>query len=421
MRHRSQGMVNLSQEHSLHSIEVEACTLYLSTVAARGWGLNLLGESASAGLLANLFKCCYDLNGERYVWWTWDKRENSHMLHLWKRLAGVASCHALFSGWLSRKNFSTINSIRRHLPMLEAHQGYVLKTLASTLDGFHETLSNISNPFLSGAVVASLSFVSLPVLVCFIRNRSYKLFMLMGLVQALRSSRTGVKKLDNIGLVRALIVYFAVQICCSIIGNAKQHFSTSKHEPFSPANPTNARYEIVGAKQVALEHKLLKYQEALVQLQSFIERNTDNLEEVKKTNTEAIELSLKAMERLESSIREHPSTGRREVYEQVVTSTEERVDLLNEQIKTKQRHAKTVTEHLKAKEQSICKNIAGLERSIRELEYDPSGKPVVAAHPFGPNRSWYTVKGSLDTPLAEKITVCGVALVGICAFAKSMI
>jgi len=62
----------LSPRLALYTIEANAVSLYVSLVAAKRFGLGGgLREAALAGILTCLFQSSMDINGTRFVWWTW--------------------------------------------------------------------------------------------------------------------------------------------------------------------------------------------------------------------------------------------------------------------------------------------------------------------------------------------------------------
>eukprot|EP00756_Hemistasia_phaeocysticola_P065910 Hpha_TRINITY_DN8877_c0_g1::TRINITY_DN8877_c0_g1_i1::g.141412::m.141412 len=72
---QAQGSVMITPRLPLYIVEMYACVMYYAPVAAsllsRSAGLNPVAQACVTGLLAHLYYGVYDVNGPRYLWWTW--------------------------------------------------------------------------------------------------------------------------------------------------------------------------------------------------------------------------------------------------------------------------------------------------------------------------------------------------------------
>lgn len=72
---QAQASVMITPRLPLYIVEMYACVMYYAPVAAslfsRSMGMNPIGQACLTGLLAHLYYGVYDVNGPRYLWWTW--------------------------------------------------------------------------------------------------------------------------------------------------------------------------------------------------------------------------------------------------------------------------------------------------------------------------------------------------------------
>eukprot|EP01062_Namystynia_karyoxenos_P002640 TRINITY_DN10932_c0_g1_i1.p1 TRINITY_DN10932_c0_g1~~TRINITY_DN10932_c0_g1_i1.p1 ORF type:complete len:492 (+),score=112.86 TRINITY_DN10932_c0_g1_i1:87-1478(+) len=72
---QAQGNVMITPRLPLYVVEMYASVMYYPPVAAslcsRSMGINPVGQACLTGLLAHLYYGVYDVNGPRYMWWTW--------------------------------------------------------------------------------------------------------------------------------------------------------------------------------------------------------------------------------------------------------------------------------------------------------------------------------------------------------------
>ncbi len=68
---QAQGTVMLTPRLPLYIPCVYICFMYFPTVSVWRLGLPRLAQAALTGLLAELFYAPYDINGAKFLWWTW--------------------------------------------------------------------------------------------------------------------------------------------------------------------------------------------------------------------------------------------------------------------------------------------------------------------------------------------------------------
>jgi hypothetical protein len=72
---QGQASIMITPRLPLYIVEMYACVMYYAPVAAslfaRSTGMNPVGQACLTGLLAHLYYGVYDVNGPRYLWWTW--------------------------------------------------------------------------------------------------------------------------------------------------------------------------------------------------------------------------------------------------------------------------------------------------------------------------------------------------------------
>jgi len=72
---QAQASVMITPRLPLYIVEMYASVMYYAPVAgslfSRHMGLNPVGQACVTGLLAHMYYGVYDVNGPRYLWWTW--------------------------------------------------------------------------------------------------------------------------------------------------------------------------------------------------------------------------------------------------------------------------------------------------------------------------------------------------------------
>lgn len=68
---QAQASVMITPRLPLYIVELYAAVLYSCSTAARRFKLSYPAETALCGLLAHLLYHTYDINGPRFLWWTW--------------------------------------------------------------------------------------------------------------------------------------------------------------------------------------------------------------------------------------------------------------------------------------------------------------------------------------------------------------
>ena len=115
---QAQATIMLTPRLPLYIVCMYVVLIYFSNTAARRYGLKSpLAESMLTGLLAAVLYGVYDLNGPRYLWWTWHDSDAA----IYERLGGApigstmwiltysCLCNLLFR-WCSRNGFHEITA-----------------------------------------------------------------------------------------------------------------------------------------------------------------------------------------------------------------------------------------------------------------------------------------------------------------------
>jgi hypothetical protein len=110
---QAQASVMITPRLPLYIVEMYACVMYYAPVAAslfsRSMGINPIGQACLTGRLAHLYYGVYDVNGPRYLWWTWHDGDPSISMRqanaplgssLW--ILTYCSLQAFLNSWILR-------------------------------------------------------------------------------------------------------------------------------------------------------------------------------------------------------------------------------------------------------------------------------------------------------------------------------
>lgn len=474
----AQGSVMLSSVTSLHTIELHAAVLYVSALAARRQrGLSALQQAALAGLYAHLLKLGYDVNGPRFLWWTWHDDDTSVSKRLltvpvssWMSTLALGAAHSLCFSWLGtvgsvgagRGDASVAVSLAPHLALLEQHHRALFTGVAAGADQFRAAVGDLSAPART-LVIATVSAAAAPALTGAAQvaaldtlgipsSKAYRLLLAaMALLAGSGSgsdsgsgsgSGSAPARSQDDGLLAALVVFLAVQVCNAVVGDAEKHVSTGAHQPFgkpgvisksslghprsdflsedSPKAASRDDFVIEGVKKACAQRDLRRFQEAKTQLDVFIQRNDMDVKELSSSHAEAMELQARAVKRLQESVLQSPSKGRTDVLDDLVDTTNARVEELDRRLQQKVREAEEVGQRLASKRQALELRIQDTERALVQMEFDSSGDEIVPASAFGPASAWYTARGkTAPRPVLEKAAVCAASAAGVLALANA--
>ena len=119
---QAQATIMLTPRLPLYIVSMYVVMIYYSNTAARRFGFaSPLAEAMMTGLLMSLLYGVYDLNGPRFLWWTWHDSDAAiyerlgrapvgstmwiltysclcNLLFRWCRRAGTNMCQELYSG-----------------------------------------------------------------------------------------------------------------------------------------------------------------------------------------------------------------------------------------------------------------------------------------------------------------------------------
>jgi hypothetical protein len=119
---QAQASVMITPRLPLYIVEMYACVMYYAPVAAslfsRSMGMSPVGQACLTGLLAHLYYGVYDVNGPRYLWWTWhdgdpaiSERQCNAPLgsSLW--ILTYCSLQSFLNSWILRANGARLTGV----------------------------------------------------------------------------------------------------------------------------------------------------------------------------------------------------------------------------------------------------------------------------------------------------------------------
>lgn len=259
----------LTPRMPLYIVEMYAAILYTSTTAARRFGLPYVSEAALCGLLAHLLYHTYDINGPRYLWWTWHdadpsigKRQLNAPIGSSMWILTYCALHAALSRWVNDSAAPSFRDLALQVSTLVEMQGKRLagerasqalrlaETAATKIDLLHEkllTLPTLVKIAFCGSVctplfmmgmgqfqLASLDVLGVPGV------RTYRMALFAYLCVLLRAfalkESTGPTVVSkqiqstNLMLFKAIACFYAMQMGVCAFGNPSAHVSTGCHQ-----------------------------------------------------------------------------------------------------------------------------------------------------------------------------------------------
>jgi len=462
----AQGTLMLSPTQSVHRIEVLAFVTYASAVCSEKLGVQgAFARAAMAGMLAHLLKMSYDVNGTRYLYHTWhdDDPEVAQRIFgvpvssFMKTLAATAA--TVFGvAWLGEERISVLKIIESQSLLMEEHHRSLLLNIAHLLDRTRDVVGNFGTfstmsccaafssaitPLLTGfAQIASLDSLGGPTL------RSYKVLLYTFAITAfmgMHKSMTRETRLVSIdeSLLKTVFCFAVIQSCISVVGNPQRHTSTGTHQPFgkpgvlkpslgsqlrteflsdsSPSGKSREDFQIEGIEIRSLEKKIAASVEELEQLQVFMTRNNEDVEEFSSSYNEATVLRQKALDRLEQSFKNRPSMGSEELFQSLSKCSQQQIDAVAQKLKLKLQEAQNHRSELQMKEVALQNTIRKYKLEFRGHLRDASGQDIIPASEVGQNSLWYTIRGKMSPRMKhEKIATCISALFSVLAFGTAL-
>ena len=235
---QAQASVMLTPRLPLYIVEMYACLMYVSTSAARRYaGLGPYAQAALAGLLAHCFYGVYDVNGPRFLWWTWHDGDPA----IRKRRANAPYGSSL---WIL--TYVALHKLLRDgalAPRLRPTTKYWARAgkRAWQLAGAGLLCTPLFMGLMGALQLASRDTLGVP------GKRTYRLAvaLMAGLVargvhRAVRTAasagrhvrvvRTAAVKAADATLLRWLCAYFAAMAGCLAFGDPRKHVSTGVHQ-----------------------------------------------------------------------------------------------------------------------------------------------------------------------------------------------
>jgi hypothetical protein len=266
---QAQACIMVTPRMPLYIIEMYAAILYCSTTGARRFGLPYAPEAALCGLLAHLMYHPYDINGPRFLWWTWhdadpaiSKRHRNapYGSSIW--ILTYCALHAALNRWVNDRAAPSFKELAKQIIGLTegfikqvvgawASKGFRLaEFMAERVDLLHSKLvdapslakivfcGSVCTPMFMTAMgqlqIFSLDVIGIP------GKRTYRLAILLYTALLARAIRLGhsagptkvPKHIQeaNLVLFRALAVFYTVQSAVAVLGRPEQHVSTGCHQ-----------------------------------------------------------------------------------------------------------------------------------------------------------------------------------------------
>ena len=247
-----------------------AVIMYASTTAARRWNLPYASEAALTGLLAHFLYGTYDINGPRYLWWTWhdsDPAIGARQLNapigssVW--ILTYCAIHAAVNRWTNDASASLTRDLVQ--PLLNLLATVLKRPLPATLTNLATSLAaaidrvvharlvnapsllkivftgSVCTPLFMMAMgqfqIFSLDIIGVP------GQRTYR--FALALYAALLARAAVLKQFNplalptehreaNFRLLSWLSAFYAVQLTVAALGKPKAHLVTGCHQRVAP-------------------------------------------------------------------------------------------------------------------------------------------------------------------------------------------
>jgi len=267
---QAQGCIMLTPRMPLYIVEMYATILYCSTITARRFGVPYLPESALCGLLAHLMYHTYDINGPRYLWWTWhdgdpaiSKRQLNAPIGSSIWILTYCAIHAALNRWVNDWDAPRFTTLAKEI--VNAVEVFLKQTVgewtskilqfgifaADRMDAFHSILlrfPSLMKILFCGSVCTPLFMIAMGQLQIFSVDtigvpgkRSYRLAIALYLGLLYRAYKLGQfnrgplpvsveEHKVNLALFKAIACFYAVQCVVSALGKPENHLSTGCHQ-----------------------------------------------------------------------------------------------------------------------------------------------------------------------------------------------
>jgi len=281
---QAQGSVMITPRLPLYIVEMYATIMYYAPVAAslfaRQKGLNPVAQACVTGILAHLLYGVYDINGPRYLWWTWhdgdpaisERQANAPLgSSLW--ILTYCSLQSFLNSWILRAkgarrlgvvaptdyDLSATSALKNVLGILPAFAKGLEKpgmTAAGLLDKLQVFLGKSSDTtqILFRALVCTPLFMTLMGILQVVSldklgipgQRTYRLTLaVMAAVIGVSLSKgrgpaaslpASYKPINRLFLA-AILMHFALHTLVNWLGRPEHHASTGIHEKIDPKPP----------------------------------------------------------------------------------------------------------------------------------------------------------------------------------------
>jgi len=266
---QAQACIMVTPRMPLYIIEMYATILYCSTTAARRFGLPYAPEAALCGLMAHLMYHTYDINGPRFLWWTWhdadpaiEKRQLNAPVGSSMWILTYCALHAAVNRWVNDPSAVPIQPfVKEIIAKVEAFLKQMLgewtskvlelaEKTAGRVDNLHDVLvksSDLLKIVFCGSVCTPLFVMAMGPFQIFSLDvlgvpgkRTYRLAVLFYLAVIARAIKlkqsAGPTRVPlavqeaNLTLLKAVAAFYAVQCAVSVLGKPEQHLSTGCHQ-----------------------------------------------------------------------------------------------------------------------------------------------------------------------------------------------
>jgi len=255
---QAQASVMLTPRLPLYIVEVYAVILYLSTTAARKFSLPYAQEAALTGLLAHVLYGVYDINGPRFLWWTWHDDDPAVSVRQANAPIGSSvwmltytAMHAFLYRWTNDAEARLapfVSELALRIPQAGIRK--LIDRLIDILvkfDGFHDALVKmpaILKIFFSGACCTPLFMINMGIAQIFSMDkvgipgfRTYKLIIgaymltLAPFVGTLTAGASQSNKVPDDARLKAMITgFFAMHLAIGVFAKPETHVSTGCHQ-----------------------------------------------------------------------------------------------------------------------------------------------------------------------------------------------
>lgn len=269
----------LTPRMPLYIVEMYAVIMYCSTTAARQFKLGYISEAVLCGMLSHVLYGTYDINGPRYLWWTWHDADPAIGQRIRNAPIGSSiwilsytALHAALNRWVNDVNAPAFSPMVKEyvfptmIPFFKRLFGSskewfvdlmvkLAETVLTKVDAFHLKIAqpttwdvlkisfvgSICTPMFMQLMglyqIFSFDVLGIP------GRRTYRfaiaLYVLILLKtfstrpEGLRAAVSGLSvetQRANLILLRAIMSFYAFQLTVSAFGKPETHVSTGCHQ-----------------------------------------------------------------------------------------------------------------------------------------------------------------------------------------------